>query len=151
MRKLRPRSDGVVTIQTPSPADIEVLIAGRDEEFHRFLGEGDPDPNPTACVVVGGAVVGWADYDHDRDWLGPDEVNLGYNILREHRGRGYGTRAVRLLLDHLAEDTDWTVATLLIHPDNERSLALAHRAGFTRVGDLDGNPYWKKLLPPLAR
>jgi RimJ/RimL family protein N-acetyltransferase len=35
---------------------------------------------------------------------------------------------------------------LLIHPENKRSLALAHRAGFKEFGDLDGNPYWKKRL-----
>jgi hypothetical protein len=51
-----------------------------------------------------------------------------------------------LLLDHLTQDTNWRVATLLIHPDNDRSLALARRAGFGQCGDLDGNPYWKKRL-----
>lgn len=150
MEELRPRTDGVVTIRRASAGDVDVLVAGRDAEFHRFLGEGDPDPQPTACVVADGAVVGWVDFDHDRAWLGSDEVNVGYSILPEHRGRGYGTRAVRLLLAHLAENTDWRVATLLIHPDNEHSLALARRAEFTRVGDLDGNPYWKKLIPPTS-
>lgn len=148
MGVLRPRSDGLVTIRAPSPGDIDVLIAGRDEQFHRFLGEGDPEPQPTACVTVDGTVVGWVDYDNERAWLASDEVNVGYNILPGHRGRGYGTRAVRLLLDHLAQDTHWRTATLLIHSDNKRSLALARRAEFAQVGDLDGKPYWKKLLAP---
>lgn len=138
-----PRSDGVVTIRPATAEDAPVLVAGRDEEFHRFLGEGAPDPRPVACIVVDGAVVGWVDYDHDREWLGDDEVNLGYHVFAAHRRRGYGTRAVRLLLDHLAADTGWSVATLLIDRENAASLALAQRAGFERVADLDGHPYWK--------
>jgi len=138
------RTDGVVTIRAATAADVPALIAGRDEEFHRFLGPGHPEPRPLACIVVDGGVVGWVDYDHDRGWLEPDEVNLGYSVFAPHRGNGYATRAVELLLGHLAEDTDWAVATLLIHPDNQRSLALAARMGFDRVGDLDGNPYWKR-------
>jgi RimJ/RimL family protein N-acetyltransferase len=97
-------------------------------------------------VVVDDVVVGWVDYDHDRPWLESDEVNVGYNVFRPFRGNGYATRAVRLLMRHLALDTEWQVATLLIHPDNERSLALARRAGFEPVGELDGNPYWRQRV-----
>ena len=57
---------------------------------------------------------------------------------------------MKLLLHHLALSGSASVATLLIDPDNARSLALAERAGFTAHGDLDGNPYWKKPVPPLA-
>jgi len=108
--------------------------------------DGDPDPNPVACIVVGETVVGWVDYDHDRTWLDADEVNVGYNVFAAHRGQGHATRAVRLLLQHLAEDTDWRAATLLIHPDNERSLALARRAGFEEAGRVDGDRYWKRPI-----
>lgn len=125
-----------------------MLVAGRDTEFFTFLGEGSPAPDPTACIVVGGEVVGWVDFDHDRSWLLDDEVNLGYNVFAPHRRRGYATRAVLLLIEHLRKHSDWRVATLLIHPDNARSLAVAHRAGFVQVGDLDGNPYWKKQIRP---
>jgi RimJ/RimL family protein N-acetyltransferase len=142
----RALSDGVVTVRPSTRADVSALIAGRDEAFHRFLGDGDPDPSPTGCIVVADAIIGWVDYDHDRSWLEPQEVNVGYNVFEPFRGRGYATRAVRLLMRHLASDTDWQVATLLIHPENERSLALARRAGFDRVDDLDGNPCWKQQL-----
>jgi RimJ/RimL family protein N-acetyltransferase len=127
-----------------------VLIEGRDEEFHRFLGDGDPEPRPVACIVVDDVVVGWVDYDHERPWLEADEVNVGYNVFEPFRGNGYATRAVLLLMRHLAIDTEWQVATLLIDPDNARSLALAHRAGFERADDLDGNPYWKLRVSPRA-
>jgi RimJ/RimL family protein N-acetyltransferase len=39
---------------------------------------------------------------------------------------------------------------LLIHPDNARSRALAERTRFERQADLDGHPYYKRPVPPLA-
>lgn len=150
MAALRPTSDGLVTIRAPAGGDAETLIAGRDEVFHRFLGPGSGDPRPTGCIVVDGAVVGWVDHDVDRDWLVPGEVNLGYNVFAAQRGRGYATRAVQLLMHHLAIDTEHDTATLLIDPLNDRSLALAARTRFERAGDLDGNPYLKRPVPPLT-
>jgi RimJ/RimL family protein N-acetyltransferase len=147
---LRPTSDGLVTIRPPEPGDAEVLVAGRDEVSRRFLGPGDEQPRPTACIVVGGQVVGWVDHDVGRSWLRPGEVNVGYHVAAPHRGNGYATRAVQLLLHHLAVDTDHRVATLLISAENERSLALASRARFVPVGDLDGHPYFKRAVPPLS-
>lgn len=142
-------TDGVVEIRPSRPGDVDVLVAGRDDEFRRFLGEGDDDPSPTACIVVDGGVVGWVDFDLDRAWLEPDEINVGYNVFADHRGHGYASRAVKLLLHRLALDAPHTTATLLIHPENRRSLAMAERTGFRRHGDLDGNPYWKQPIPPV--
>ena len=140
----RTLSDGVVLIRAPAPGDAAILVAGRDEVFHRFMGEGAENPCPTACVVVNDEIVGWVDYDVDRAWLSPCEVNVGYNVFAPHRGKGYATRAVELLLQHLAEDTAYDTATLLIDSDNERSLALARRARFDAHGTLDGNQYWTR-------
>ena len=53
---------------------------------------------------------------------------------------------MQLLLQHLALDTDFHTATLLIHPDNDKSLALAARNDFVAHGDLDGNPYFKRSV-----
>jgi len=147
---LRPTTDGVITIRPPAPADTGALVAGRDDVSHRFLGAGSADPTPAACVVVDGAVAGWVDWDVDRPWLLPGEVNIGYQIFPEHRGHGYATRGVQLLMHHLALRGAHTVGTLLIHPDNARSLALAGRARFEPHGDLDGNPYFKRAVPPLT-
>lgn len=144
------RTDGVVTIRPPQPGDSARLLAGRDVEFDRFLGPGSDEPDPVACISVDGDVVGWVDHDAARSWLLPGEVNVGYNVFASRRGRGIATCALQLLLHHLAITGHCRTATLLIHPDNERSKALAERTRFERQADLDGNPYYKRTVPPLT-
>src|SRR4051794_12427555 len=138
MPSFLPRTDGVVTLRAPSVEDVAAFTAGRDEESRRWLGEGDDDPRPTAAIVVGSVVfgwvvVGWVDYDCERDWLRHGEANLGYNVFAPYRGRGYATRALQLLVEHLTDDTDIHTATLSIDPDNHASLAVAPRAAFEEV------------------
>jgi len=140
--------NGGVTLRPPLADDAAVLIAARDDAFHRWLGAGSDDPRPTACIVVGEQVVGWVDYDHDpdHDWLADAEVNIGYFVSLEYRGNGYATLAVELLLQQLARDTQYTAATLLIDPENEASLAVAARCGFDRQDDVRGQRYFKRSI-----
>jgi RimJ/RimL family protein N-acetyltransferase len=140
-----PLSDGVVTLRPPAAGDAATLVAGHND-FHRWLGRGADTPTPTAVIVAGGVVVGWIDHDTDRTWLEPGEVNDGYNVFAPHRGRGHATRAVGLLLRHLAEATPYDTATLLIHPEDHRSLAVAARPGFVPHGDIDGSRYFKRRV-----
>jgi RimJ/RimL family protein N-acetyltransferase len=121
-----------------------LLVEGRDDEFHRWLGPGAEVPEPVACVWAGGQLVGWVDYDLDHAWLRPGQVNVGYYLFPSARGKGYASRAVELLLLHLKRDTEYTVATLLIHPENVRSLALARRLGFTENGAVNGQLFFTR-------
>ena len=141
-------SKGVVTLRPSKGEDVPLIIAGRDAVFRRFIGEGSAVPCPNFCVVVDGSLVGWADYDRDEDrwWLAPEEVNIGYHVFPNHRGHGYATRAVGLVLAHLRDDTDVGVATLLIHPENSPSIAIAQRHGFERVDDVAGRTFWRRPL-----
>jgi RimJ/RimL family protein N-acetyltransferase len=127
---LEPMTDGVVTIRSPQWGDTPRLIAGRDSHWDRWLGPGDDDPCPTACIVVAGGVVGWVDYETTQDYLQPGEVNIGYNVFAGHRGNGYASRAVELLVAYLATCTSFETATLLIDADNVASLGVARRTGF---------------------
>lgn len=141
-------SDDVVTLRPSTREDVPLIIAGRDAAFRRFIGEGSAVPRPKFCIVVDGSLVGWVDYDRDDDrwWLASDEVNIGYHVFPNHRGRGDATRAVGLMLAHLRDDTDVGVATLLIHPENAPSIAIAQRHGFERVDDVEGRTFWRRPL-----
>lgn len=143
-----PTTDTIVTLRPSTPGDAPLIIAGRDADFRRFIGEGSAVPSPEFCIVVGGQVVGWVDHDRDDDrtWLAPDEVNVGYHVFPAHRRCGYATGAVRHMLIHLRDDTDWGVATLLIHPANAPSLAVAERNGFERTDDAAGRTFWRRRL-----
>jgi RimJ/RimL family protein N-acetyltransferase len=147
-----PITDGVVSIRPSSIGDRPALIAGRDEEFRRWLGAGSAQPSPTACIEVDGALVGWVDHDGGRPWLDEGEVNVGYSVFPAQRGRGYASRAVQLLAHHLALRTDHRRVTLLIDPSNARSLALARRLDFTsspaREAQPDGQLLWVRPVPP---
>lgn len=132
----------LVSIRPSTLADTAILVAGRDVESRRFLGNGPPDASPAFCILVSGEVVGWV----DRPWLLTCEVNVGYNVLQAHRPRGYASCAVRLLFDHLAANTEHTVATLLINPHNEGSLRVARGLGCHRQPDFDGNACLKVEL-----
>ncbi len=139
-------SDGVITLRRSEAGDAALLIAGRDDEWRRWLGPGSDDPTPTACIVVDGEVVGWVDHDTDREWLEAGEVNIGYNVFAGHRRRGHASRAVELLIGYLERTTPYCTATLLINPGNVGSLAVAAKLGFEAHGVIEGSHYFKRPI-----
>ncbi len=75
-------------------------------------------------------------------------------MFAPHRGRGYATRAVHLLMHHLAMRTTRRSVTLLIDAGNDRSLAVAERAGFAQSdaspGHRPGQRCFKRPVPPIS-
>lgn len=63
------------------------------------------------------------------------ESLVGYCLFRpDLRGRGIGTRALRLLQRHVAEQTHLTQLTIITDVDNLASQRIAQKCDFTYVG-----------------
>jgi RimJ/RimL family protein N-acetyltransferase len=129
--------DGDVVVRGWLDRDADAVgVTPRDPEIGEFFGEpfgGLPDPDPDApafAVVEAGAPVGRVWF---APWKRPPEV--GYYLRRDAWGRGLATRSLRLVCEWLAEQGEERVE-LLVHPRNERSQAVAARAGFVSAGEV---------------
>jgi RimJ/RimL family protein N-acetyltransferase len=83
---------------------VSAILAAGDEEF---LG-----------------TIGW--------WWVADNVQLGYWVKREARGRGIATRALRLLSEWAFAELGAYRLQLLAEPGNVASQRVAEKAGFRR-------------------
>jgi ribosomal-protein-alanine N-acetyltransferase len=61
-------------------------------------------------------------------------ASLGYWIARTHAGRGITSAAVALVCDHLFTVSRLHRVEIAIRPENERSLRIVERLGFTQIG-----------------
>lgn len=57
-------------------------------------------------------------------------AQIGISMRSEHQGRGYGTEAVALLVDHGFRQYDLHKVKLDVRATNERAVALYERLGF---------------------
>jgi RimJ/RimL family protein N-acetyltransferase len=108
----------------------------------------DPDPRPLPgaagaqglSVREDGVLVGrvsWHPVPH-----GPQfpcvALNIGITLLEEHRGRGLGTAAQRLLVAHLFATTDVHRIEASTDVDNTAEQRALAKVGFRREGVLRG-------------
>jgi RimJ/RimL family protein N-acetyltransferase len=77
--------------------------------------------------------VGWHEV-HYGPGPGSRAWNIGIALIPEHRGRGYGGLAQRLLADHLFETTDANRVEAQTDIDNLAEQRALEKAGFMREG-----------------
>ena len=143
-----------VTLRPWTADDLAVLQAQDSEAMTRYLGGPEGADRVTSrhdkylreqaegitwpfTIRVGeepvGSVVYWV-MTHD----GADAYEIGWGILPQHQGRGYGSRAVRLAVQHAARygsrDTIWAFP----RTDHDASNRIARSTGFTLEGEIDG-------------
>jgi RimJ/RimL family protein N-acetyltransferase len=108
-----------------SPSDVSSWIAKRQRGWEggwraSFLIEA-PRHEPVSYLSV------------RMDW-GRSIGDLGYWLLADSRGHGIVTDAVRLARDWAFNDLELCRVQAAIQPNNEQSLAVMGRVGFTREG-----------------
>jgi RimJ/RimL family protein N-acetyltransferase len=86
-----------------------------------------------AVVDPDGVVVGHAGFHGPPDEVG--DVEVGYTVVPEHRGRGWGKAALAELLTRADAEPDVRRVVATIAPDNRASLAVVGHFGFVHVGE----------------
>ncbi|HEY7874215.1 MAG TPA: GNAT family N-acetyltransferase [Actinomycetota bacterium] len=163
-------TDGVVELRPWTTHDAGFLVdACRDAEIRRFWLRQPLETLDDAMALIETFAAGWAEYQASGtmkgvafliadgasgapvglcgvdEWSADDRVQIGYFLAAGARGKGYTTRAVRLL-------TKWLLklgaAKVFATTDalNRASIAVLRRAGFAheaRVRELGTNrePY----------
>lgn len=148
-------TDGVVILRPWRDEDIEIARLGHDEEIAYWFGFDEVVPSHEQHAD---AVARWrASYDDNRrtvnfvvehggDIVGSVEVRdrgeqvgqLSWTLYAGRRGRGFATRAVRLLADYAIDELRMTRVEARVDPANQRSLRVATRAGLRREGLVRG-------------
>lgn len=159
-------SDGVVTLRHWRREDAAAVQAAcSDPLVRRFIPVPVPYTIEHAYEFVETRRRGWALEDSEKCFAVEDatthevlgtisrhhpeghRVSFGYWLAPWGRGRGVMTRALRLITAWTLETTDFVRLEVSTDIDNERSGAVALRAGYEREGvrrawslDRDGNP-----------
>jgi RimJ/RimL family protein N-acetyltransferase len=116
----------------PSPytrADADHFIAISDQEAEAGTGV-----HLIAVDAEHGRLLGsFSIMELDRE---PGYGEIGYWVAAGARGRGFATRAVRLLSDWARAELGLTRLEILPHKDNEPSKRVAEKAGYRDTGKL---------------
>jgi [ribosomal protein S5]-alanine N-acetyltransferase len=158
--RLRAFAEGDLGFLERLDTDPEALgpfewVGFRDARARRRRWERDgwvgAESTAVAVALADGTVVGIASW-RAQDRGGPPGgcYEIGLALLPEHRGRGLGTAAQRLLVDHLFGTTIANRLEATTDADNLAEQKALERVGFTREGVLRGAVFragaWRDLV-----
>ena len=147
-------TDDVVRLRPLTQADAAAHLAGEDEEMAKWLNGGRSTAATVQAAIdrfeeqwrIGGPRRAFGVFDCGTDQLigfveanlellgDPAEINVSYGIFPAWRGRGLAAHAIDLISEYLRSATRAERINLLIAEANGRSIRVAEKAGFARVG-----------------
>jgi RimJ/RimL family protein N-acetyltransferase len=109
---------------------VPVPVPYTEEDARSYIAE-IPDTRAIVDASSGELLgsIGWQVVDQGN-------VQIGYWVKREARGRGSATSALRLLSRWALEELGTARVQLLAEPENHASRRVAEKAGFTPEGTL---------------
>jgi RimJ/RimL family protein N-acetyltransferase len=113
-------------------------------EAHRvWLRDNVPLKRLMFILRVDGKRVG---YCHAYDFAGKDTVEVGFVVHPDYQNRGYGKKAVELLLQYLGAEMPEKKVILYVRKENIRAVGLYRKLGFIEsMADQYGYQFdWKK-------
>jgi RimJ/RimL family protein N-acetyltransferase len=117
-----------------------------DREAAAVLAAAGADPGAFGCyrIVVAGQTIGTAGFYGPPDEAG--QVTIGYGLVRQERGNGYGTRSVASLIEICRRYP--AVSAVLADTDrgNIASQRVLEKNGFARVRTTEGSCYFELKL-----
>ena len=151
-------TDDIIEIRPLRQADAAAHLAGEDEEMAKWLNGGRSTPATVQTAIdefeeqwlTGGPRRAFGVFDRRNNQLigfveanlellgTPAEVNVSYGIFPPWRGRGLAERAIDLVAEYLRSVPEASEMVLQIAPENTRSIRVAEKAGFQRVGMCEG-------------
>ena len=152
-----PLGDGVITLRAKTRHDVDTLVVlCSDPEIPRWTRVPRPYTREDALdwiavcelELVAGRAIDWLAVDeHDEvaasvglQRIEGDSAEVGYWVAAHARGRGVGTRAVRLVCEWAARELGLERLEILHHEDNPASGGVARAAGFADSGETRGPP-----------
>lgn len=138
LRPYRADDERWADVWRPGPGDIDFFGYTATNAFSRRFGrDGMLDDDHGSLVVEADGVpvgdVGWFAVHHGPPPHGR-ALNIGIALLPEHRGRGHGTLAQRLLAEHLFATTRIERLEASTDVENLAEQRALGKAGFLREG-----------------
>ena len=145
-------TDGVIVLRTPVPQDAAAVaeaVQASSDHLHEFMqwatpnygvddarawidGKIDPGAHPFLILDDSGAIVGSAGLN--RVDTANDRADIGYWLRPDATGKGYATRAARLLLDYAIDEVGLHRVEIFMAVENEASRRVAERTGAAYEG-----------------
>jgi ribosomal-protein-alanine N-acetyltransferase len=99
-----------------------------------------PNPATSWAIVLGGHFIGTCGlFAWNRSWR---KCSVGYELAKTAQGHGYMQEALRSVIAWGFRDMELNRVEAQTHPNNQRSIALLGRLGFTEEGRLRQAAYW---------